>query len=304
MKKILAINYSQTGQLHDIMDNFIAPLKDFEVDRVMVQPKKPISFPWDILEFYNFMPETVNEEPVELEPLYFKYEKYDLIILGYQPWFLSPSLPTTSLLKSESFKNLLRNTPVVTIIGARNMWLNSQTSIVNLLEEAEAKIVGNVAFVDRAPNHLSAASIAHWMVTGKKTRKWGILPLPGISDEDIQGAGKYGKLVADALNEKTLGTLQDAIIAHGGLRINTHILFIEGKAKKIFRIWTRLIKKKEAQGKNRSFWIKFFRVYLNIALYGVAPILLLFYNVLVRPFTIQKIRAKKHHFSYLGMHKK
>lgn len=304
MKKILAINYSQTGQLHDIVDNFIAPLEHFEIDRVKFQPKNPISFPWEIHEFYNFMPETVNEEPVELAPLHFKHEKYDLIILGYQPWFLSPSLPTTSLLKSEPFKNVLRNTPVVTIIGARNMWLNSQTSVVHLLQEAGAKIVGNVAFVDRAPNHLSAASIAHWMVSGKKTRKWGILPLPGVSDEDIQGAGKYGKLVADALDTTTLDTLQDAIIAHGGLRINTHILFIEGKAKKIFRIWTRLIKKKESQGKNRSFWIKFFRVYLNVALYGVAPILLLFYNILIRPFTIKKIRAKKQYFAYLGMQKK
>ena len=28
-----------------------------------------------------------------------KAVKYDLVILGYQPWFLSPSIPTTSLLE-------------------------------------------------------------------------------------------------------------------------------------------------------------------------------------------------------------
>ena len=62
-------------------------------------------------------------------------DKYDLIIFGYQPWFLSPSLPATALLKNETFKKIMKNSPIVTVIGARNMWLNSQESVKQLIKD-------------------------------------------------------------------------------------------------------------------------------------------------------------------------
>lgn len=300
MKKILCINYSQSGQLDEILDNFCKPLASIAlIERVKVQPKKAYPFPWQTDSFYEAMPETVNEEPMELEPFSLKEEKYDLIIFGYQPWFLSPSLPATSILKHSDFKCHLRDTPIITVIGARNMWLNSQESVVNLVKEGGGKMVGNLPLVDRHLNHLSAVSIVHWMMTGTKTRKWGIFPKPGVSQEDIDGAEKYGKLLVESIED--LEHYQEKLINHDGLTIKTSILFIEGKAKKIFRVWASLIKKKEAQGKNRSFWISFFRVYLNVALFGVAPILLLFYYLLVYPFTVGKVKRKKEHFAYLGM---
>ena len=101
MKDILCINYSQSGQLDAILDNFLGPLSDHNIERVSLAPVKPYSFPWSTKNFYDPMPETVLEEAVELEPISFAKEKYDLIILGYQPWFLSPSLPTSSLLHCE-----------------------------------------------------------------------------------------------------------------------------------------------------------------------------------------------------------
>lgn len=303
MKKILSISYSQSGQLHDIVNNFTAPLENVEIDRVHIQPKQAFPFPWETDSFYNEMPETVLEEPIELEPINFKEEKYDLIVLGYQPWFLSPSMPATALLKNPEFKRRLKNTPIITLIGARNMWLNAQESMVSLIQEGGGEIVGNVALVDRAPNHLSAISIVHWMMTGKKTRKWGVFPLPGVSDEDISSVSRFGITLNEYLSGTDYAGYQDKIVLQGAVRINTNILFIEGKAKKLFRIWAGIIKKKESRGKKRSFWIAFFRYYLNIALFGVAPILLFFDTVLIRPFTMGKIAQKKNHFTYLGIDK-
>ncbi|MFT7612528.1 MAG: hypothetical protein ACI9J3_001491 [Parvicellaceae bacterium] len=301
MQKILSISYSQSGQLHDIVDNFTAPIENAEIDRIHVQPKQVYPFPWNTKNFYDGMPETVLEEPIELETINFKEDKYDLIILGYQPWFLSPSMPATALLKNPEFKRRLKNTPVITVIGARNMWLNAQESMVALVEAGEGEVVGNIALTDRAPNHLSAISIVHWMMTGEKTRKWGIFPKPGVSDKDIQEISKYGPILNKVLPSNNYLGFQKAIVEQGAVRINTSILFIEGKAKKIFRIWAGIIKKKEAQGKSRSFWIAFFRRYLNIALFGVAPILLFFYTLLIRPFTVNKIRRKKEFFTFLGI---
>jgi hypothetical protein len=301
MKKVLVINYSQSGQLNEIVDNFSSTLENVSIDRIHIKPKQQFQFPWKTDNFYDGMPETVLEEAIELEPIAFQEERYDLVILGYQPWFLSPSRPTTALLKNESFKRTIKNTPIVTVIGARNMWLNSQESVVALIEAAEGRIVGNIALVDRAPNHLSAISIVHWMMTGKKTRKWGIFPLPGISDEDISEVSRHGVVLNKCMELGDYSKFQQMVIEQGAVRINTNILFIEGKAKKIFRIWAGIIKKKAEQGKKRSFWIAFFRYYLNIALFGVAPILLLFYTLLIRPFTGKQIAAKKKRFSFLGI---
>ena len=299
--KIFCINYSQSGQLDDIIGNFISPLQSHTIDRIHLKPKKSFAFPWPTDNFYDIMPETVLEEPIELEVIQFQEENYDLIILGYQPWFLSPSMPTSALLQLNSFKKRLKNTKIITVIGARNMWLNAQTSVVEHISKAGGQIIGNLAIVDRSPNHLSAISIAHWMMKGEKTRKWGVFPLPGISDEDISNASHYGEILNQAIQHNSLDTIQQEIVTQKGTRINVNILFIEGKAKKIFNIWANIIKKKEKNGANRSFWIAFFRFYLNFALFIVAPILLMLYTILIRPFTLQKIKVKKNHFLFLGI---
>ena len=102
MKKILAINFSQTGQLDNIINKFLEPFCNEDIDRINIQSEKPFPFPWNPEEFFDIMPETVLESPILINPINFKYEKYDLIILGHQPWFLSPSMPTTALFKNQS----------------------------------------------------------------------------------------------------------------------------------------------------------------------------------------------------------
>ena len=293
--KILAIYYTQSGQLADIVHSFLSPLNQTEIEYIQFKPKVDFPFPWTDRVFYETMPETVAEIPVELEELSFQHKEYDLIIFGYQPWFLSPSLPATSLLKNIEFKNLLKNTPVITVIGARNMWLNAQESVKKLIKDAGGDLKGNVPLIDKHPNALSAMSIVHWMMTGKKTRKYGIFPLPGVSDEDIKGASKFGEILNQSIKENALDTFQSNIVLAGAVNINTNILFIESKAKKIFRIWTGIIKRKEQQGK-RSFWVRFFRIYLLIALFVVSPILLIFYNLLIFPFKTKSIKKEKEYF--------
>ena len=299
MKRILAINYSQSGQLHEIMGQFLLPFEAATVDRVVIKPATPFPFPWTTASFFNAMPETVLEEPIALEPLVFQQERYDLIVIGYQPWFLSPSLPTTGLFADPAFVRLLKDTPVITVIAGRNMWLNSQESLRKWIREAGGKLVGNVALIDKNANLASAVSILHWMLTGKKERKWGIFPVPGVSDEDIRGAAVFGQLSKEALDSGGWENLQKSLIAAGGININTNIMFIEGRAKTLFRIWAKLIKRKEATGGNRMFWVNFFKYYLLVALFIVAPIVLLLYNVLVRPFTLSSIKRKKQYFCSL-----
>jgi len=299
--KILAINYSQSGQLDEIIENFIGPLTNAKVDRIKFNTVKKFDFPWTVPTFFDTMPECVKEIPTSINEINYQHDKYDLILFGYQPWFLSPSIPTTSLLKDPIFKSLLKDTAVITIIGSRNMWLNSHESVVKMIQDADGRIIGNLPLIDRSSNIFSAASILHWMLTGKKERKWGIFPMPGISEEDIKGSAKYGEILNQSIQNNSLNNYQNELVKAKGLIINTNILFIEGRAKTIFKIWANLILKKESQGKKRSFWVSFFKYYLVIALFVVSPFVVLIYNVLIRPFTGKSIREKKKKYTFLGI---
>src|SRR6478609_664038 len=99
MGKILVVNYSQTGQLNEIIDQFLSPFEPDSIERHQIYPVTPYIFPWTTEEFFDKMPECVQEDTIPLQPIPFAARHYDLIVLGYQPWFLSPSPPVTSLLK-------------------------------------------------------------------------------------------------------------------------------------------------------------------------------------------------------------
>lgn len=303
MKHILVISYSQSGQLTDLLSNLVSTINE-EIEIVSVQPKTNFSFPWISHDFFNAMPETVLEKEIELNEIAFKRDTYDLIILGYQPWFLSPSLPTTALLKNDHFKRIMNNTPIVTVIGARNMWLNSQESVKQLIKDADGVLVGNIPFIDRNPNLLSAVSILHWMLTGKKEKKYGIFPLPGISEKDILEASLFGNIIQKSLDENRFEDLQKEVLLTNRVNINTNILFIEGRAKKLFKIWANQITKKGSTARKRKTWVNFFKYYLIIALFMVAPIVLVVYNILIRPFSLNKINKNKAYFYGIELNKK
>lgn len=298
MKKILVLNFSQTGQLDQIIDDFLIPFDsiDAEIDRVKIEPKIPFPFPWKGMEFYEVMPETVLEKPIELVAPQFKYDSYDLIILGYQPWYLSPSMPTTAIFENKEFCALIKDKPVVTIIGSRNMWLKAQERVKSFIKKAGGDLIANIPLSDKAPNLISAITILHWMSTGKKDKKWGIFPFPGVSEKDINETHQFGEKVVSAFLTNKYSDLQDHILALNKFNINTNILFIELRAKKLFEIWAKTIIKKGTTAKKRSAWLKIFKKYLFIALFFVAPIVLTVYNIVIRPLIFNKIKRKKEYF--------
>lgn len=295
---VLVLNYSQSGQLDQILDNLLEPLSDWNVERHKVKMKVPFDFPWNATRFYDAMPESVEEDPAEIENIQFEKEQYDLVIFGYQPWFLSPSIPATSILKNSEVAKRMNGAKVITVIGARNMWLNAHDAVTTMVKENGGKMIGNIPLIDRSPNLASAVAIVHWMMTGKKTKKWGIFPKPGISDQDIEESKDFGKIIKE---EITGNDLQKKIMETGKIGISTNILFIEGRAKKLFRIWAGIVKRKGTTPNKRRRWLVVFRCYLNFALFAISPIVLTIYTLLVRPFTGASIKKKKEHYYYLGI---
>ena len=293
--KVLAIHYSQSGQLTEIMNNISEGLvhDEISVEHVVYSPKEPFVFPWSKERFFDAMPTCVLNQGCEIAPYQFQEEKYDLILFGYQPWFLSPSIPTMGLLKDEKFKSILKNTPVVTVIGGRNMWINAQAEVKLKVEEAGGKIIGNIPFGDKSQNLLSAISIMHWMFTGKKTKKWGIIPLPGVSQQDIDESKVFGTLIARFLLGNSKVELQGALLLTNKIDVKWSIIFIEARAKKLFLFWAKLIEKKGVTPKKRKNWLYLYRIYLLFALFVVSPIVLTAYILLFRPFLLKREKEEK-----------
>ena len=294
-KKVLAVYFTQSGQLGEIIDNFTRPLisSGASVEKLQIQPAKKFPFPWTTPVFFEAMPESVKLIPAGLETFTLQENRYDLVIVGFQPWFLSPSIPVSSLLQHPSFKAVLKDTPVITISGCRNMWINAQEKNKRLLKEAGAKLVGNIALVDKHNNYASLVTIFYWMLTAKKDRKWGIFPKPGVSDEDIAGSSVFGETIKENLSSGNWSDLQSKLVAQKAVDVKYHLMFIERKAGKIFNIWANIITKK----KNRSGWLVAFKYYLLIALCIAAPLILLVDAIFFKPFLAKRIKRQKQYYS-------
>lgn len=292
--RILIIHYSQTGQLTDVLNNLTRPFlnTEHELDHVRFSPDSNFPFPWSKSNFFDAMPDCVLSNGCAIDQFTLLYDKYDLVIFGYQPWFLSPSIPTHGILDDTKFQNIIKDTPVITVIGARNMWINAHKEVSSRIQELGGEHIGNIPLIDRNSNLLSAVSIMHWMFKGTKNKKWGLFPKPGISDKDIAEAGEFGEVIKNHF-ENGRENLQNSILSTGKVDLHWTIVFIEKKAKRLFKIWANIIVKKGTTPLKRKRWLLVFRFYLIFALFIVSPIILTIYTILIRPFVLNKERQEK-----------
>lgn len=258
---------------------------------------KPFPFPWKPAQFFDVFPESFLQIPAEIHTPSQEIlsQKYDLVILAYQVWYLSPSIPITSFLKSEFAKQLLDDTPVVTVIGCRNMWALAQEKVKTLLKNVNTKLVGNIALADRHINHISVITIVEWMFTGKKEKYLGIFPKPGVSEKEIVESTKFGTVILKYLKLDSYINLQEELIANDAVEIRPFLIEMDKKANKMFKIWSNLIIKKT---NSRPAWLKGFYIYLLVAIWIMSPIV---YILHLFTFPLKYARIKKEKKYYKGV---
>ncbi|MFA5418654.1 MAG: hypothetical protein WC341_09365 [Bacteroidales bacterium] len=303
MARVLVVTYTQSGQSEEIVTQVLAALRG-QVELV-VEPLKPIPdypFPWTGIDFYDAMPESVEMIPSKLAPFQFNTDDhYDLIILGYPIWFLSPPIPITTFLKSKEAAKVMKNTPVLTVIGCRNMWVNAQEDIKRMVAENEGKLVGNISLRDRHNNLLSVVTIIYWMGTGKKERYLGLFPKPGVSDEDIADAVKFGTPILQAIKSGDFNGLQEKLIALKAVELDPNVVSTENKGKKIFKIWSKFVLKKGKSGDpSRITRLNLFKYYLLFVIFIVSPLVsLVFY--LTYPLFYRRIKSKIKYYQSVSL---
>ncbi len=278
MKQVLVVNYSQTGQLSDIAAQVTGPLREAG-HRVHVEtlvPATPYPFPWPIVDFVDAMPECVQGDAPPLQPLSLAADAdFDLVILCYQVWFLSPALPITAFLHSDEGKRLIRGKPVVTLVACRNMWLSAQEAMRRMITEAGGQLCDHLAFTDRGHPLATFITTPRWVLTGQRDRFFG-LPPAGVAPEEIRGASRFGRALADALDRNTEKSGQPMLAGLRAVTVNPRLAISERAGRRAFGVWSRLIRACGRRGSwRRRPILLVFSVYLIVMVLTVVPTSLL-----------------------------
>jgi hypothetical protein len=292
LKKVLVLYYSQSGQLKRVVDSFISKLPDDEikVDVREIEPVQNYPYPWPFYEFADEFPEAVHMDGCEVKEVEDLEPEYDLVILGYTIWFLSPSSPVVGFLKSDQAKRIFRGKPVVTLIACRDMWVMAQEKMKALLKSLDARLIDNVALTDQGKGIYSFVTTPRWLLTGKKDA-FGIFPPAGILQSEIEAASRFGERLNRALKEdreKGSAPLLDNL---GAVSVNGKLIASEVIATRSSRIWAKIIKrfgKKRSLG--RRVGLTLYSAFLVVLVFTVVPL-----NIMVRKllntFQEEKLRA-------------
>jgi len=275
IKKVLLVSYSQSGQLTDLAKATVDPLindKNIELVHKNIKPKNPYPYPWGFIDFMDAFPESVLLKPCEIEEIPSDDNEYDLIIIAYQVWFLSPSIPITAFMKSSYAKEKLKNKPVITLIGCRNMWTMAQEKMKIMLAKVEAKIIDNIVLIDQGSSLATFITTPRWMLTGKKNAFWGF-PEAGILLEDIKKSSRFGNAISKALQNDEEKEFKPLCQGLGAVNVDIKLIKSEQIATKSFTIWGKLI---SSIGKPGSFFRKpvvlLYLVFLILIILTIVPI--------------------------------
>lgn len=299
MRQVLVVHYSQTGQLGRLVQSVCAPLAqrdDLQLDFLPVKPASPYPFPWPFLTFFSIFPETVLMRPEPLRPLQVDPGKrYDLVILAYQVWFLSPSRPITSFLASPEAAQLLKGTPVVTLIGCRNMWLMAQEKLKARLDALGARLVDNIVLTDECGSAASFLATPLWMFSGRQ-QPFSWIPKAGISDSEIADAQRFGIAIGDrlALN----GPIEQPMLRGlGAVRVDEKLIASERVGTRSFKVWGTLLAALGPQHSlRRRAGLIIYIVFLLSLIITVVPLTALL-KKLLSPLIQARIRREKAYFA-------
>lgn len=298
-KRVLAICYSQTGQLARVAAQILAPLQEdpgVNVHLEVLHPKQTYPFPWPIFQFFDAFPEAAHMIGTELDPLSLAGdEDFDLVVLFYQVWFLAPSLPVTAFLQHPLAARLLRDKPVVTVIACRNMWLKAHEKMKNMLANLGARLIDNVALVDKGNVLVTLVTTPRWLLTGKKNGFLG-LPPAGVADDDILQSRRFGLALRDALAvdaEKRSAPLLaglKAVEAHPSLYAS------EKAGTRSFYLWGKLLRAAGGPGHwSRKPLLFLYVIFLISLIVAVVPLSLAL-QAMVRPLIRGRIAQMKQNF--------
>jgi hypothetical protein len=287
MKKVLAIHFSQSGQLTEIIQSILRPLRDdphIEITWEELQTVQPYPFPWPFFKFFDVFPESVLMDAPKMIPFSFNPQtRFDLIILAYQVWYLSPSLPVTGFLKSFE-AGVMRNVPVITVVNCKDRWLMAQEKVKEYIQQAGGKLIDNVVLISQGNEITALVSTLRWLWTGKKEGLWKLFPPAGVAEKDIHRAERFGHAIASALVTEKIKTGQPLLKGLGAARVDPKIILQEKIGYVNFLLWAKIVKTFGEPGELRRLpFLVLFMLYLGCLVLISVPFTIVL-KIFVNPF--------------------
>lgn len=236
MKKALFLYYSQANQTERAMNTLAESFRGtMACDVVRFESEERFRFPWSMRGFFRAFPRCVRGEAPRPLPLNINWEDYELVVLGYQVWFLSPSLPIQGLLQSSEAEGL-KGKPVICVLTCRNLWYSASKVMRTSLQKIGADFLGQITLCEISPLWASFVTTPRWMLTGRNNA-FGIFPAAGVSEQDFSALTQRGRRLAlswsagQGVGEGVLGSNLDRL----SLRLMDRI------GRRFFKIWAGVL---------------------------------------------------------------
>jgi hypothetical protein len=298
-KRVLLVQYSQTGQLTAVAEQIAAPLRadpSIELHVETLRPLPAYPFPWPFFRFLDAFPESALMQPPALAALTLSGdEHFDLVILPYQVWYLAPSPPITAFLRHPVARRLLRGKPVVSVIACRNMWMLAQEKLKGLLADCGARLIDNVVLIDPGPTLATFFTTPRWLWTGKQAGFWG-MPAAGLNAAQIKGTRRFGLALREALHQGAEQGTQPLLGGLGAVIANPRLYVSEKAGTRSFFVWGKLLRAAGGPGSpQRVPLLALYVVFLILMIVTVVPTSLLL-QALLRPVLGGWLGRIKHQF--------
>ena len=145
------------------------------------------------------------EDPDPIEPLPLAPDaQFDLIMIAYTVWFVSPSLPTTAFMQSaEAQAAVKRQTGHHADRLPQHVADGAGAHEGARSKRSGGHLIDNVALVDLAHMAATFISTPMWMLTGKRGPFLdGKVPRAGVPAEEIARASRFGEAIARQLPQR------------------------------------------------------------------------------------------------------
>ncbi|MCL2589778.1 MAG: dialkylresorcinol condensing enzyme [Betaproteobacteria bacterium] len=298
MKNVLIVSYSQSGQLADIVTALAHPLEagGIQVHHEVLRPQTAFPFPWPFFAFLDAFPESVCLDPRPNKPLAMPDGAvFDLVILAWTVWYLSPSQPITAFLQSAEGKRLIKGKPVVSLVVCRNMWFSAFDTLKTLVTEVGGRLVDHVALTDESPSLLTFITTPRWMLTGRRGRFLG-MPPAGINAQQTAGVTRFGVALAEALAHDEEKREQSMLSGLCAVKVVPHLIMSERAGRRAFRVWSKLVRLCGRAGQWRRVpALILFALYLTAAILTIVPLHFVLQR-LAAPLFARRIAAAIRHY--------
>lgn len=243
MPRVLVLYYSQSGDVAAAAEAFSRPLRDAGATVVTEEIRATVAYPFPWRTFgrlFDVFPECILGLAPKIEsPSFAADDRFDLVILAYQVWFLSPSLPVQGFFRDAS-AGVLKNTKVITLCVNRNMWHNASETVKKLLGRQEAIHLDNVVVSYAGPPWATFVSAIRCLLFGKRDGLGRLIPPAGVGPAELERLGRLGGVVAESLDRLDDPAVGPLLRGRGAVRVIRRYIGPEMVAWRVYRHWARL----------------------------------------------------------------